>query len=42
MCKCGTVGIDGRLKYPKHIYRSHQLKEDYVDLSEYKYKTYYQ
>lgn len=35
LCKCGAVGIDGGLDYPKRIFGSNQAEEHYEDLSEY-------
>ncbi|MGY4111340.1 DUF7695 domain-containing protein [Aeribacillus sp. SP014] len=35
-CKCGAVGIDGGLHYPKRVYRSNPAELHYEELSEYK------
>lgn len=34
-CKCGAVGIDGGLDYPKRIFGSYPEEEHYEELSEY-------
>lgn len=35
LCKCGLVGIDGGLDYPKRIFAALPDEEHYEDLSEF-------
>ncbi|AMQ04979.1 hypothetical protein H7992_02665 [Sporosarcina sp. resist] len=35
LCKCGAVGIDGGLDYPKRIFGSNPAEEHYKELAEY-------
>lgn len=35
LCKCGAVGIDGGLDYPKRIFGSNPAEEHYEELAKY-------
>lgn len=35
LCRCGAIGIDGGLSYPKRIFSSNPPEKHFDDLSEY-------